>query len=668
MNRIGRFLSQKALFITVLLVILGAWPLSHLPRIKVDNSIDVWLDHQTREYQEFREFTRDYGNNEWLLIAFSVQAIPWEKARADLKEISGQIREIAEGIHAVSIANTENPAAALLRPILISEDRKTVGILVHFPEAVQVDRSTLLDRIDSILDSHQSSYSFHLGGPAFLNVELDRASKYQMRFLLTLAFVISAIGLYWIFRSIVYVLVAIIASGLSVLWTLGIATGFGMTMNMITTVLPILLWVYTVSGGIHVIYQIRQRWKDGTSLDEAVAEAIGMIFFPYTIAYLTTAIGFLSLSSSHMKPVRDLGGYAGLGIGLGFLGNLILIPGILKLFRKVEVKGFTPRPHPSDVLHWAIARIRKWRGVIALSGILILFLSILLLPLVKIESNVLAFFKPGSRILTDYRFVSDNLTGLSTVELDFQGPLGDCYTYAQQLTEALKDIPEIKPVVYPAGSNLRMTIIVKTMESMTFNKLVSDIQLRMNQIPSSGVTTRLTGTVVLINQVQEKLLHSQIASFGLAFIVIFVIFVFIFRSLPLVMVGVIVNLFPIAIFLWAMVLFRIPLNVATVMIASIAIGIAVDDTAYFFRQFKAEFARCSCWDASIEQAYLVWGRPMTFTSLVTTLGFTILILASFKPISLFGLLGTVTLTAAWAGDVILSPALLYLMPQSLRKV
>jgi predicted RND superfamily exporter protein len=236
------------------------------------------------------------------------------------------------------------------------------------------------------------------------------------------------------------------------------------------------------------------------------------------------------------------------------------------------------------------------------------------------------------------------------------------------LTEALKDIPEIKPVVYPAGSNLRMTIIVKTMESMTFNKLVSDIQLRMNQIPSSGVTTRLTGTVVLINQVQEKLLHSQIASFGLAFIVIFVIFVFIFRSLPLVMVGVIVNLFPIAIFLWAMVLFRIPLNVATVMIASIAIGIAVDDTAYFFRQFKAEFARCSCWDASIEQAYLVWGRPMTFTSLVTTLGFTILILASFKPISLFGLLGTVTLTAAWAGDVILSPALLYLMPQSLRKV
>jgi hypothetical protein len=206
------------------------------------------------------------------------------------------------------------------------------------------------------------------------------------------------------------------------------------------------------------------------------------------------------------------------------------------------------------------------------------------------------------------------------------------------------------------------------MESMAFNQLVKDIQSRVDNLGVSGVKTRLTGTVVLINQVQEKLLHTQIRSFGLAFVCIFIIFLFIFRSFSLVMIGIVVNLFPIAILSLFMVLFRIPLNVATVMIASVAIGIAVDDTVYFLRRFRSEFLGEGDWEASVERAYLYLAKPMTFTSLVTTLGFFILVLATFKPIAYFGLLGAVTLTAAWAGDVILAPALLYSLPARLRKV
>ena len=334
MIRINRFLSEKAFFLSLFLIIIGLWPLSQISKTRVDNSIDVWLDHQSKEYQDYREFTEEYGSDEWILIAFSIGDVSWEKALTDLKTITSRLKQIEEGVNAISIANKENPATAVLKPILLSEDRKTAGIFIMLPKVVQLDRTTLFTRIEAILASYRHQYHFHLGGPSLLNVELDRASKHQIRLLLSLALILSGCGLYWIFRSLKHVLVAIGASGLCVLWTLGIAAGSGMALNMITTVLPVLLWVYTLTGGIHVIYRVRLGLKEGATLNQAIFGAFQSILFPYSIAYLTTAVGFLSLLFSPMQPVRDLGLYTAIGIGLGFLSNLVLIPGALKLFEK----------------------------------------------------------------------------------------------------------------------------------------------------------------------------------------------------------------------------------------------------------------------------------------------------------------------------------------------
>jgi predicted RND superfamily exporter protein len=668
MTRIPRFISEKAPLLIVLLLILGVWPLLQLSRIRFDNSIDVWLDHQSREYQDYQEFIRDYGSDDWILIAFSIQGVPREKALADLLALSEHFEKMEEGVKAVSIANSTDPAVAVLKPLLLSKDEQTVSILLQLPRAVQQDRSALLDKIEHALASYPSSYTFHLGGPTVLNVELDRSSKHQARLLFTLAVILSVMGLFVVFRSVRYVLVVVIASGFVVLWTLGIAASLGMTLNMITTVLPVLLWVYSLTGSIHVIYQIRLRYNAEEGLLQAILGALQSVLFPYTIAYLTTAVGFLALLSSHMQPVRDLGLFAALGIGISFCGNLVLIPGMIKLIDRKTFRPVVTGERPSRLLTSGLSRIRKWKGAIVLTGIFFFFLPWLLLPSMKVESNVLTFFKQGSRIVKDYTFITNNLGGVSTIELDFRGFPLDSWSYASRLVEELKDIPEIQPIVYLAPPHLRMTIVVKAMESMAFNKLVKDIRSRVNTLGSRKVKARLTGTVVLINQVQETLLYSQIKSFGLAFFIIFVVFIFIFRSVSLVIIGILVNLFPIAILSCFMVIFRIPLNVATVMIASIAIGIAVDDTVYFLRRFRSEFQQEGDWEGSIQRAYLHLAKPMTFTSLVTTLGFLILVLANFKPICFFGVLGGVTLTAAWAGDVILSPALLYLTPSALRKV
>jgi predicted RND superfamily exporter protein len=197
------------------------------------------------------------------------------------------------------------------------------------------------------------------------------------------------------------------------------------------------------------------------------------------------------------------------------------------------------------------------------------------------------------------------------------------------------------------------------MESMRFNKLVDNIKSRMASITSEGVRTRLTGTVVLLNRVQEELLNTQIKSLGIALGTIVILLFVIFRSLSVVFIGSIVNLFPISILWGLMVISRIPLNVATVMVASVAIGIAVDDTVFFLVRFRSEFAEGKNWEGAIDRTLIHVVKPITFTSLVTTIGFFVLLLADFKPICFFGLLGGVTMISAWVGDVLILPALLY---------
>jgi predicted RND superfamily exporter protein len=660
MTKVSQFITNRAIPLMVLFLLLGAWPLWHLPKIAVDNGLDVWLDHQSKEYRDYREFQREYGSDEWALIAFSVHHVPPQQLTSEIEGIAEDLKGIGNGIEVIDITRFGDPRSTVLRHVLISEDEKTAGILVVFPDAGKIGgRKALMKRVEAALSPHRDRYSFHLGGPTVLNAELDRTSEYQSRLFLTAALAVTLGSLFLVFRSAFYVVIAVVASGTAVLWTLGTATASGMTFNMITTVLPVLLWVLSLTGSIHFIHHLRLRYTGQGSLNQTISEALGAVLVPYAIASLTTAIGFLSLLFSHMEPVRDLGLYAAVGIGFGFLSNVVLPPGILKLCAKSRFSRFIPTTSIQRDLHVNPSMIRQWKWLISGLGVAVLFLPVLLVSSVRVESNVLTFFKPESRILKDHQFISHNLSGLSTVELDFRGQQGDILDYAHRLTGKLGDIPDIKVTVYPWGQHIRMSIFVKAMESMSFNKLVNQIKSRMASIASEGIQVRLTGTVVLLNRVQEELIKTQIKSFGIACLIIIALLFVIFRSPSIALFGSIVNLFPIAVLLAIMAIFHIPLNAATIMVASIAIGIAVDDTVFFLVRLRSECVEENCWEIAIDRTLIHLTRPITFTSLVTTIGFFVLLLADFRPIYFFGLLGGVTMISAWIGDLVILPALLY---------
>lgn len=661
MKKISGFVAKNAAAMSLALIFAGIWPILQITNLKVDNAIGVWLDHHSPEYEEYARFQQKHGNDEWILVVFSVENIPSSQAEAEILSIVNDLGKIDDDVKVLAVSNADSMTMQALGSLLTSPDKNTAGILLNLAALGKIEnRSAIVKKVHEALAPHSDRHVFHLGGPTLLNAELDRISERQSRVFMTLAFAISMICLYGVLRSATYAAIALTGAVPAVVLTLGSAVGSGMTLNMITTVLPVLIWVLSLTGGIHLIDRFRKALQNGDSPDKAVGRCIDEVLQPYAVAATTTAIGFLSLLLSHMGPVQDLGLWAAAGLAMGFICNIILIPTLLTLFYRrpfLAKRLFSP---PMKI-NLRPSIIRRYRQPIIIAGILMLIGPMFLIPSLRVESNVLTFFKKDSRIHKDYDFISRNLTGLSTMELDFQGPFLDTFSYTQNLSKRLEGVSDLRPVVYMSGDSFRMSIFVKNMESMGFNKLVEKVRTAISDIGSESVKVRLTGTVLLLNSIQEELVLTQIKSFGIALLTIVIIFILVFRSWKIVAIGTAVNLFPIAVLVGAAAVTGIPLNVATIMIAAIAIGIAVDDTVYFLARLRSEIDAAPEKDRAmaIDSTLVHTDAPITATTLVVSIGFFALIPADFIPIRYFGLLGGLTMISAWIGDLVFLPALLY---------
>ncbi len=171
-----------------------------------------------------------------------------------------------------------------------------------------------------------------------------------------------------------------------------------------------------------------------------------------------------------------------------------------------------------------------------------------------------------------------------------------------------------------------------------------------------GLTGRVTGTIPLYVHMVDYIIQSQISSFTTSFLVIFVIMALQLWSLRLGLISIIPNIIPVAMTMGAMGLFGINLDTATVMIASVATGIAVDDTIHFLNRFKHEVRAGATHEEAITATFRTTGKAAVITSLTLVMGFWCLLFASFRPTIYFGLLSGITMITAIFGDLFLLPA------------
>ena len=165
----------------------------------------------------------------------------------------------------------------------------------------------------------------------------------------------------------------------------------------------------------------------------------------------------------------------------------------------------------------------------------------------------------------------------------------------------------------------------------------------------------LTGTVVLYAMIIDTLTKGQIRSLGLAFLIITLLMGLYMRSLRIGLISMIPNLFPVLFVLGVMGWTGISLNIVTVMISSIALGIAVDDTIHYLARYRVEWGKTGDRLQAMRRTMLHTGRAIVFTSVVMAGGFWVICLSDFRPNIYLGLLTGVAMIAALLGDLLLLP-------------
>ncbi len=202
--------------------------------------------------------------------------------------------------------------------------------------------------------------------------------------------------------------------------------------------------------------------------------------------------------------------------------------------------------------------------------------------------------------------------------------------------------------VMETDPDLRRDALLKKIET----DLVNDFALEPDQV-------HLTGMMVLYNNMLQSLFASQILSLGTVFIAILAMFVVLFRSLSLALLALLPNVLGAAMVLGIMGIIGIPLDMMTITIASICVGIGVDDAIHYVYRFGKEFELDRNYLAAMHRSHRSIGKAMYYTSLIVVLGFAILVLSNFRPSIYFGLLTGTAMIAMLLGDLLLLPKLIF---------
>ena len=217
----------------------------------------------------------------------------------------------------------------------------------------------------------------------------------------------------------------------------------------------------------------------------------------------------------------------------------------------------------------------------------------------------------------------------------------------------------LSPYVSVENDELRFSLrIIDSDSELRRNEFLKELRAGLAKLTKNdNVSIEVAGMMVLYNNMLQNLLSSQVDTFGLTVAILFVIFCFVFRSIKLATIAIVSNLIPLCTLFGVMGFFGIPLDVMSITIAAISIGIGVDDIIHYIHRFKEEMLTKDVFE-SIKAAHASIGYAMYYTSFTIFLGFSVMITSNFIPTIYFGLLTDLVMIFMLLGALIILPSLI----------
>lgn len=611
-------------------------------------------------------------------------------------------------------------ALAKLRGVLIGPDGRTGCAIVVLTSDAQERGTEAIAQIHEAAEAvpKLGAEALKLAGYPVQMAAVDAAS---LDTLYTLAIPAAVVVLFtaWVFlRSILLTLAVGAMAGICQAASMSLVYYLDSPMSGMISIMPVLVFVLFVSGAVHLINYYGDAAREVGHL-RAPAAALAAGGYPCFLAVVTSALGIASLTVSRIVPVNAFGRMTSLGMIITVSALLTMLPGALVVLarRQSRVDDPAPRlPLASSSPTWIGVNwfVQRYRWAIQWGALIVVVFCAVGLRHVQTSMKLTDFFDAPSRIVQDYRWLESNLGPLFpaevVLEFDDVAPdrMYDRLEYVTNVEAAIRrDSPQsitisaatfaIRPETTSGlRSTLRKAVTARKLRQHRANLLKNRylgevdgseywrITVRYPSIDGrpfhdtrdqlkSTVATALvklesqttdaaepifTGLLPLVADAQAELLRGLVLSFVTSVFLIGGALVVGLKSLRFGIFSTVPNFFPLVLVFGALGWTSKPIDVGTMMTASIGLGIAVDDTVHFLTWFKRSIDAGLSSAAAVRTAFLRCGAAIVRTTLICGAGLILFTLSDFAPAAQFGRTICLLLAAALVGDLLLLPALL----------
>lgn len=704
-----------------------------LPDLRFETSIYDLAIEDLAETSEYMAFKEQFGCEEIILVVLRTQGSVFDpQAFQEVETLSSSFEQIKGVRRVISLSGIKKDMDVTggwdvegferaIDPVdlfsrnLISEDRSATAITLVLEDAEEKGR--LIQDVQDLIDRRQNGIRLYQIGMPLVSKALAEYTEKDFQRLPPVTFAVIVVMLFLFLRSLRGILIPAGSVLVALAWTFGLMAWTGVPLSMLTMIVPIFIIAVGTAYCMYIFSEYQEAFRETTSSREAVFSCFTRIAFPTVLAVATTTVGLGSLLLNRIQSIREFALFACFGIWSILAITLIVLPAFLSLLPVPNPSKAPPFSRPGIVNRFldAVVQVnlhhRRWTFLIitalCITGVAGIFR-------LRIETNPVGYFKPGTEISRHFHDIYQDLAGSFPVNVVLDSGVEDFFEDPEHLDLLEKIAPffrsldgvdksisfadYLKLVNYASnryeseayampreGFEVRMlmnnyktmlgqdmferfmsrdlskaNILLRThiSSSEDFLDLKASILDHLRSILPDSMDVRVTGFGMVISQSSHLLTQGQIKSLSVTLVLIFAIMFFLFLSAKVGLIAIVPNCFPLIMNFGIMGWLGIELSVATSLIASIAIGLAVDDTIHYLVRYNQEFKKDLNRERALRDSLHGVGRPILFTTLTIGAGFFVLTFSLFSPTAVFGLMMMITMASALVADLILLPSLM----------
>jgi predicted RND superfamily exporter protein len=742
-------LSQKTLNLIVLSFVIGFSVLCgiNIKDLKFNYDFEAFFPNEDNELEVYETHRNRFEwDNEFVLLGIeNKKGIFRKDFLTKIESLTNELKGIRYTDRVISPTNIKNVSLSGLAPIqkrllhiedeslykedsvhiystpeligsFFPNDAKSLSIYIKTDEGLSKVKSDSLARnIEKAFKKYNFDEVHFVGRIVAQDVYLKNLEK-EFVYFLGISFVLIIFFLWLSFRSVYGIIVPITIVIISIFWTLGIMAMIGQPLDIMTVMLPTMIFIAGMSDVVHFFSKYFEELAKGTERSKIYPMILKEVGFPTFLTLITTVVGFLSLLFSSIVPIRDFGIYTSVGIVIAFILTYTLLPALLYFFTpKKLVAVHDHNNNTYSIMRKTLFWIFRHQKTIIVTTCILLVLSVIGIYNIKVNNLLLEDLSDGVKIKQDFNFFDKHYSGVRPLELtvevknnktvwDYEvmkqlnsvdeylkkeyhaGFMYSPAMLARTINKALTDetpgpgtFPneedyedvkkqlinnkknkDIRRIITVDGHFARINGKINDVGSITVNKLNEGLrEFIAKNVNQKDIEIKITGAAHLVDRNNEYMVSNMTQGFLFSIVVIALLTYLLHRSWRMVLVFILPNFIPLLIIAGIMGFAGIELKAATSLVFSIAFGVATDDTIHFISRLKIELGYGKSLVYAFKRTYFETGKPILLTTFILMGGFISLMVSDFQSTFYFGFLICITIIIAVIADIFLLPVLLF---------